>query len=72
MQNGLTLKVHIDSAVSISARCDGNRVRQILVNLIGNAIKFTAKGFVTISVTSVRRDDQHLLVQFAVALLQRG
>ena len=66
-QKGLALKVHIDPVVSITARCDGNRVRQILVNLIGNAIKFTATGSVTINVTCDRRNDQQLHVQFAVS-----
>ncbi len=66
-QKGLTLKVHVEPAVSVTALCDGNRLRQIMVNLIGNAIKFTATGTVTVNATCVRRDGQQLRVQFAVS-----
>ncbi|MFM9960345.1 MAG: response regulator [Planctomycetaceae bacterium] len=66
-QKGLTLKVQIEPTVSVTAQCDGNRLRQILVNLIGNAIKFTATGSVTVNVTSVRLEGQQLRVRFAVS-----
>ncbi len=36
---------------------DLGRIRQILVNFIGNAIKFTDKGKITLTVKSLRRDD---------------
>lgn len=66
-QKGLTLKVHIDPAVSATVLCDGNRLRQILVNLIGNSIKFTATGSVTVNANCVRREGSQILVQFAVS-----
>ncbi len=48
---GLTLDVHYDTAIPESIHTDPTRLRQILLNLTGNAIKFTEVGGVTIRVS---------------------
>lgn len=50
-EKGLGLSFKIDRAVPAELRGDPNRIRQILLNLLGNAVKFTDKGGVTLTVT---------------------
>ena len=53
-QKGLELLYEVADGVPSEIRGDVTRVRQILVNLVGNAIKFTEQGEVEISVRPVR------------------
>jgi signal transduction histidine kinase/DNA-binding response OmpR family regulator len=64
-QKGLELIVDIDAAVPHTLRGDPGRLCQILVNLLGNAIKFTHHGEVILRVTTEAATMQDLVLHFS-------
>ncbi|HEY9871500.1 MAG TPA: response regulator [Candidatus Obscuribacterales bacterium] len=64
---GLELASHIAADVPNLVVGDKVRLRQILVNLVGNAIKFTERGEVTVRVKTKSRMDDQICLQFSVS-----
>lgn len=62
------LEMLLDVAPDVPDRLFGDptRLRQVLANLVGNAIKFTEQGEVLVSVSVLRRSEMSLYLQFAV------
>src|SRR5450830_372567 len=65
-QKGLALEVRLE-AQPVSLDTDRRALTQILINLANNAIKFTEKGTVRISLALGTRDDGSRTVEFSVA-----
>jgi signal transduction histidine kinase/FixJ family two-component response regulator len=63
-EKGLTVASHIDDAVPPVLIADAGRLRQILANLMGNAIKFTKTGSIRVSVVYLTTQE---LLKVAVA-----
>jgi PAS domain S-box-containing protein len=64
--NGNELLFLVDPAIPTLLRGDPGRLRQILTNLTGNAIKFTQDGEVVINVTVVEQGESDCLLRFSV------
>lgn len=65
-KKGLELTHNVPADVPGSLIGDPNRLRQIVVNLVGNAIKFTDKGEVVLTVHTESQTDNEVVLHFAV------
>ncbi|MGP1680642.1 MAG: ATP-binding protein [Burkholderiales bacterium] len=64
---GIELVLDIDPAAHTQLRGDPNRLRQVVSNLVGNAIKFTPKGKVAVHVSETTAQADAVLLRFEVS-----
>lgn len=63
---GLTLELQIQPDLPRGIKSDATKLRQVLVNLLGNAVKFTHSGTISLQVTE-QHDEQQRTIHFIVA-----
>jgi two-component system sensor histidine kinase RpfC len=66
-KKGLRLQVRITPETAFLLRGDPQHLRQVIVNLLGNAIKFTHAGKIELRISSLHQDEQSTRLRFEVA-----
>lgn len=65
-EKGLEFRLHVDSSIPSMLCGDEVRIKQILINLLNNAVKYTSEGSVTLSVRCERLTLNRVRVWFSV------
>ncbi len=65
-EKGLELCVRIDPDIPLLLQGDSGRLRQVLTNLIGNAIKFTPSGTIHVHIRNDGEDQDYVTLRFLV------
>ncbi len=65
-EKGLKLSYHLPSDLHTFLVGDENRLRQIILNLVGNAVKFTESGEISIAVEESVGDEDEILLRFRI------
>ena len=66
VERGLTLAFELDENVPLNLKGDPTRLRQVLINLIGNGLKFTSRGEVSARVSRQPEPDGRIRLRFEV------
>ncbi len=65
-EKGINLIFHTDPAIPSRVTGDPLRIEQVLLNLVGNAVKFTDEGSVSVRLNIVDRGNKQIKVRFSV------
>jgi len=71
-KKGLNFSIYIDEKVPQRVLLDETRLRQILFNLIGNAVKFTQKGMISLKMELLKSDVDSKSVDIKISVADTG
>ncbi len=71
-QKGLEFRLHVDSSIPSMLCGDEVRIKQVLINLLNNAVKYTSEGSVTLSVRCEHQTLNRVRVWYSVEDTGRG
>ncbi len=66
LEKGIDLVLRYSPSTPPYVMCDAGRMRQVLMNLIGNALKFTRKGYVFVDIESVAGTETETTIHFSI------
>ncbi|PLX94790.1 MAG: hypothetical protein C0620_05350 [Desulfuromonas sp.] len=66
LENDVEIAVVYDFDASLAVQCDCERLRQVLINLVGNAIKFTTAGYVKVAIQHKVMSSGQIRMKFSV------
>lgn len=67
VEKGLQLLTNIQETIPVVIQSDPARLKQVLENLVSNAIKFTDNGFVRLEIRAISQPNHERLLQFNIA-----
>ncbi|GAV20241.1 two-component system, sensor histidine kinase RpfC [Mariprofundus micogutta] len=65
-EKGIRIELHIEPDVPFALIGDPKHIKQILLNIIGNAVKFTEHGLVTVTIKALENTDKTSLLEFSI------
>ena len=72
VDTGLQFTVNVDSSIPNALIGDEIRIRQILINLLGNAVKYTDKGFISLTIQGDMVDEHNVSLTMTVSDSGKG
>ena len=67
IKKGLEFDASVDEHIPYLLVGDEVRIRQCVLNLLTNSVKYTQKGFVNLEVSFKEKDDRHIMLKFTVS-----